>query len=83
MLRQLQEEFGAVDQDSLFTRPQPSNRLVTDNEDEISLNFDEIESRQGPMKPNDGFEISDESDINAMDFDDEDENLASNYDLVS
>ena len=37
------------------------------------------------MKPHDGFEIEDESDINAMDFDDDlDENLLeSNYDFVS
>ena len=39
----------------------------------MSLNFDDQYSRQGPQKPQDGFEIDDESKINDdLDFDDDD-----------
>jgi hypothetical protein len=56
-------------------------------DEEISLNFDDVNSRQGPQKPQDGFEIEDESDINGSDgFDGDDllENLMEyNYEIMS
>lgn len=87
MLRQLQEELRGQPEDVRSINRQSERFGVTDYDDEISLNFDEQNSRQGPMKPQDGFEIADESDIDAMDgFDGDDllENLLeSNYEIMS
>lgn len=57
------------------------------DDEEISLNFDDVNSRQGPSKPQDGFEIEDESDISgSVGFDGDDllENLMEyNYEIMS
>jgi hypothetical protein len=60
MLRSLQQEFG--DDEAPTLRKSALKGSWLDPDDEISLNFDEQNSRQGRQRPQDEF-IDDESDI--------------------